>query len=57
MSEEPTPAPDDFRAWLSERGADAYALAWGVKGQAPSAWTLPRHPRWGRPGSPARART
>ncbi|MET8586625.1 hypothetical protein ABZX39_38060 [Streptomyces collinus] len=28
MSDEPTPATDDFGTWLSERGPDAYALAW-----------------------------
>ncbi|MFG2767823.1 hypothetical protein [Streptomyces rubiginosohelvolus] len=40
MSEQRALLPDDFPAWLAERGADAYALAWVARqSPPPSAWT------------------
>lgn len=36
MSEQPSPFPDHFRAWLAERGPDAYALVWVAGGREPA---------------------
>ncbi|MFJ2730718.1 hypothetical protein [Streptomyces collinus] len=57
MSDELTPAPDDFGTWLSERGPDAYALAWVSEATGAVSVAVPRRPRWGRAGSPAPAPT
>ncbi|MGW6144408.1 hypothetical protein [Streptomyces sp. NPDC055140] len=49
MSEQ-HPLPDDFRTWLTERGEDAYALAWVAEGSEPTAGTEAEVPRVGESG-------
>ncbi|MGW6753137.1 hypothetical protein [Streptomyces sp. NPDC055006] len=49
MSEQ-HPLPDDFRTWLSERGDDAYALAWVAEGSVPTAGIEAEVPRVGESG-------
>ncbi|MGZ2361687.1 hypothetical protein LRE75_34270 [Streptomyces sp. 372A] len=50
MSEQPTPLPDDFRAWLAERGQDAYALVWVAEGSEPAGSEGTQVPRVGESG-------
>jgi hypothetical protein len=50
MSEQHTPLPDDFRTWLTERGEDAYALAWVAEGSEPTAGIEAEAPRVGETG-------
>lgn len=50
MSEQHTPLPDDFRTWLTDRGADAYVLAWVETGSDPSGGAETDAPRVGETG-------
>ncbi|MER7000698.1 hypothetical protein [Streptomyces sp. NPDC000410] len=50
MSEQHSPLPDDFRAWLAERGDDAYALAWVAEGKGPTGFDSAEAPRVGECG-------
>lgn len=50
MSEQHAPLPDDFRTWLTERGEDAYALAWVAAGSEPPGWAETEAPRVGETG-------
>ncbi|MGW3930357.1 hypothetical protein ACWECC_19980 [Streptomyces microflavus] len=50
MSEQHTPLPDDFRTWLTERGQDAYALAWVAERNEPTAAADAETPRMGETG-------
>lgn len=50
MSEQHTPLPDDFRTWLTERGQDAYALAWVAAESEPADWHDTVAPRVGETG-------
>lgn len=50
MSEQHAPFPDDFHTWLTERGGDAYALAWVAAGSDPTGWAATEAPRVGESG-------
>ncbi|WP_234375158.1 MULTISPECIES: hypothetical protein [unclassified Streptomyces] len=50
MNEQPHPFPDDFRAWLAERGQDAYALVWVGEGSEPAGFEDSGAPRVGESG-------
>jgi len=50
MSEQHAPLPDEFRAWLAERGEDAYALVWVAEPSEPAGWAGTEAPRVGESG-------
>ncbi|MFI1701415.1 hypothetical protein ACH419_36420 [Streptomyces bobili] len=50
MSEQRTPLPDDFHAWLTERGEDAHALVWVDAASEPTGWAETEAPRLGETG-------
>ncbi|MFD5079520.1 hypothetical protein [Streptomyces sp. NPDC058371] len=49
MSEQ-TSLPDDFRTWLTQRGEDAYALAWVAARREATDWAETEAPRVGETG-------
>jgi hypothetical protein len=50
MSEQHAPVPDDFRTWLTELGADAYALAWVAGESSPTGGVGADAPTMGKTG-------
>jgi hypothetical protein len=50
MSEQHTPAPDDFHTWVTGLGPDSYALAWVADKDSPAAWERAEPPALGKTG-------